>query len=302
MDTPLRHTTVSRTALACLAVITLSGWAPVRAAQGAQIADYPELGVRFTIPPGWTGRELDEGVVLASTTVPGLVVLMPHDHRELSALRAEAEGGIDDGAGTALKPHGAVASMGPTGISGEFRGRFGGAPATAYAVGLVNPHGRGLTVVAVTSPEAYTPAHKALALAVARSVEFSAPREPTAVVEWRAGLTGRRLARYASSYGSSSSGYARFQSREEFHLCPSGDFLYGARESGSFDTPGAFGSTGGRATGSGRWDVVVTQDGSASLQLRYHTGAVEAYRLEQRGANTHLNGARYFRTATDRCR
>ena len=299
MLTPLRHTNISRSALACLAVVTLSAWP---AAQGGQVVDYPELGVRFTIPPGWTGRELDEGVVLASTTVPGLVVLMPHDHRDIAALRSEAEAGIDDGAGTALKPQGAIATMGPGGIASEFRGRFDGAPATAYAVGLVNPQGRGLTVVAVTSPEAYTPAHKALALQVARSVEFSAPRAPAAVVEWRQGLTGRRLARYSSSYGSSSSGYSGFQSSEQFHLCASGDFIYGARESGSFDTPGAFGSTGGRSTGSGRWDIVVNPDGSPWLQLRYHTGAVETYRLEQRGANTYLNGSRYFRTTTDRCR
>ncbi len=276
--------------------------AGVGAAQDGQVVDYPALGVRFTIPPGWTGRELDEMVVLASTTVPGLVVLRPHDHREIAELRAEAEAGIDDGAGTTLKPQGTLAPLGATGLSGEFRGRFDGTPATAYAVGLVNPHGRGLTVVAVTSPEAYTPAHQALALEVARSVEFSAPRVPAVVVEWRQGLTGRRLARYASAYGGSSGGYSGFQSREQFHLCGSGEFLYGGQESGSFDAPGAFGSTGGRSTGSGRWDVVVNPDGGPWLQLRYHSGAVENYRLEQRGANTYLNGARYFRTASDRCR
>ncbi|MGE0125684.1 MAG: hypothetical protein AB7U25_22355 [Vicinamibacterales bacterium] len=287
---------------ACVAAVTLAGWTTALAAQGGQVADYPELGVRFTIPAGWSGRELDESVVLTSTTVPGLVVLLPHEHREIAALRAEAEGGIDDGAGTALTPHGALAAMGSSGISGEFRGRFDGAPATAYAVGLVNPHGRGLTVVAVTSPEAYTPAHRALALEVARSVEFSAPRVPTVVAEWRQGLSGRRLARYASSYGSGSGGYSGFQSSTQFHLCTSGDFVYGGRESGSFDTPGAFGSTGGGSTGSGRWDVIVNPDGSPWLQLRYHTGAVENYRLEHRGANTYLNGARYFRTASDRCR
>lgn len=283
------------------AVVVASMYAPALGAQG-QVADYPELGVRFTIPAGWSGREQDESVVLASTTVPGLVVLTPHEHREIAALRVEAEGGIDDGAGTALKPHGALTAMGSSGISGEFRGRFDGAPATAYAVGLINPHGRGLTVVAVTSPETYTAAHRTVALEVARSVEFSAPRVPAVVAEWRQGLSGRRLARYASSYGSGSGGYSGFQSSTQFHLCPSGDFAFGGRESGSFDTPGAFGSTGGSPTGSGRWEVTVKPDGSPWLQLRYHTGAVETYRLEQRGANTYLNGARYFRTASDRCR
>lgn len=29
--------------------------------QAAQVVDYPQLGVRFTVPAGWTGREIDGG-------------------------------------------------------------------------------------------------------------------------------------------------------------------------------------------------------------------------------------------------
>ena len=267
-----------------------------------RIADYPQHGLRFSVPAGWTGREVEAGVLLVSSKVPGLVLLTTHAHRDLESLGADARAGLGDGSTTALTLRGTLEPLGTTGIGGEFRGRVEGSPATAYVVGLVNPHGDGVSVMAATSPEKFSPEHKAIALAIARSVEFYLPKSPSIVQEWRAVLADSRLARHVSSYGSGSSGYSGFQSSQAFHLCAAGHFMYRSRESGSFDAPGAFGSTQRRDTGEGQWQIVADDGGRPWLQLRYRSGAVENHALELRNGKTYLNGARHFRTATDLCR
>ncbi|MDZ7653702.1 MAG: hypothetical protein U5L03_14705 [Burkholderiaceae bacterium] len=271
-------------------------------ARATQVVDYPQLGVRFTVPAGWTGREVEAGVVLGSHTVPGLVLLRPHEHRSLAALQAEAQAGLGDGAATTLRLHGNVEPLGAHGLGGEFRGQFDGVPATAYVVGLINPQGAGLTVLAATQPDKYTAQHKETALAVARSIEFYQPKAPSMLQEWRDALANRRLARYASSYSSGSGGYSGYQASQQFHLCAAGYFVYGARESGSFDSPGAFGSTRSAGAGHGRWQIIANNDGSPWLQLTYRNGTVENYKLERRGSSTYLNGARYFRAESEQCR
>jgi hypothetical protein len=288
-----------RTIAACAAAIALI--APAVAC-ATQIVDTPQLGVRFAVPAGWTGRELADGVLLGAQAVPGFVLLRPHEHRSLAPLKAEAQAGVGDGTVTALTLHGDLEVIGTHAIGGEFRGRIDGMPATAYLVGLVNPHGPGLTVLAATQPDKFTPQHREAALAVARSVEFYLPQAPSAIEQWREALANRRLARYASSYGSGSRGYSGFQSSTQLHLCAAGHFVQGSRESGSFDAAGAFGSTRGAAKAHGRWQVIANADGSPWLQLAFNGGRIENHKLEMQGGTTSLNGVRYFRGASNQCR
>lgn len=272
------------------------------AARANQVVDYPDLGVRFALPAGWSGREIDGGLLLGSTTLPGLLLVLPHEHRDLAALRAEAVAGLGDNAATSLTLNGPLENIGNTALGGEFRGRFEGEPATAFVVGLINPHGAGLTVLAVTQPAKFTPAHRAAAIELARSVSFYVQKAPAIQQEWHGALANRRLARYASTYSSGGGGYSGFHSSVQLHLCAAGHFILGSRESGSFDTPGAFGSTRSGTTTHGQWQVVAQADGSPWLQLRHADGSTENYRLEMRGGSTYLNGARYFRVASERCR
>jgi hypothetical protein len=301
---PPRQRTIERSAARralCAAAVLVGAMAATPMSRAGQTVDYPDHGVRFTVPAGWTGREIDGGLLLGSTTVPGLLLVLPHEHRDLAALRAEAAAGLGNGPATSLRLHGSLEDVGIAAVGGEFRGRFDGEPATAFAVGLINSHGVGLTVMAVTQPDEFTPQHRSIALALAHSIAFYPPRPPALLQKWRDALTNRRLARYHSTYSSGSGGYSGFQSSTQLHLCAAGHFAQGSRESGSFDAPGAFGSTRGGAVAHGRWQVIAHPDGSPWLQLTYRNGSEENYQLEMRGSSTYLNGARYFRAASERC-
>lgn len=261
----------------------------------------PQQGLRITLPAGFEAQEVAAGLLLRSAALAGIVLITPHEHRDLAALRRDAEAGLADGGGTELRLHGELRAVGESGLAGEFRGRLDGAPARAHIVGLINPFGDGLTVIAATTPEQYGTAHEALALRLARAIVFEPPRPPAIVDEWRQVLSNRRLARHTSSYSSSGGGYSGFQSSVEFHLCADGRFGYGARESGSTQGGGVVGSTRGGQNAQGRYEVIADAAGQPWLQLRYEGGRVERYRLTMVGGRTHLNGERYFRTETDRC-
>ncbi len=62
--------------------------------------DYPSLGIKFTIPEGWKGQEVEEGYFMGSDTEPGFIFLMTHEAKNLDELRAGAEEGINEEGGT----------------------------------------------------------------------------------------------------------------------------------------------------------------------------------------------------------
>jgi hypothetical protein len=93
-------------------------------------------------------RENDACVLLRWTTVHRFVLLMPHEHRDLAALRAEAIAGVGDGSAMTLILQGELEPSGSSAFGGEFRGSFDGVPATAYVLGLVNPQGTVIMVIA----------------------------------------------------------------------------------------------------------------------------------------------------------
>jgi hypothetical protein len=294
--------------------VTGSGWrgavvaaalAAVAIAARAERIDDPLLGIALDVPAGWTAKRLPQALLLGSTTVPGIVLVAGHEHADLDAVRAQVRRGLDDGAGTALRLHGELRDIelpSGRGIAGEFRGRFDGVPATAYIVGLVNPHGEGLTVTAVTEPAKYGAAHREVALAVARSVRFSVPREPGAVATWRSELAGRRLA-YLGSYSSRVGGSTGMQMRDEMHLCGDGSFARQSSSDASFDSGGAFGSSRSRGAAAGQWSVVPGADGSGVfLRLQSADGRRQDLRLALRSdGHLNLDGSRWFRSRSGRC-
>lgn len=291
----------SRPITSAMAGLLLAGLG-VGQLHAAEPVDYPQQGIRFMLPDGWSGREIEQGLLLGSETLPGFVLLMPHEYDDLETLKREAASGLQDDAGTQLKLQGELDSVGTKGVGGEFSGQLDGAAVRAYLVGLINPFGAGITIMAATEPAQYSDSHRTAALEIANSFTFYQPALPPLVEEWRQVLSNRRLAFHHSSYsGSAGGGYSGYSSSEEMHLCAAGHFISGEKESGSFDSGGAFGSMNNSGAGQGRWTIVQQEDASVWLQMTFHDGGVRSYRLEMSEGQTYLNSSRYYRTATDQC-
>ncbi|NND08382.1 MAG: hypothetical protein HKN87_18540 [Saprospiraceae bacterium] len=274
---------------------------PALLAQETGSKSFPSLGIAFTIPNGWVGQETESGYLMGSHTVPGLLMVLPHQTQTLDQLKQEAEQGLVDNEGTSLILDGSVTEFGNAGLQAAFTGTLGGQSAKAFVTSLLNKGGTGVTIMAATAPNEFTDAHKTLVGQLAQTVQFSEVVKPKADGEWSEKLKNARLT-YMNSYYSSGASYGGYSTgggysdKEVIDLCAQGYFLHSSTSSMSFDTGGGFGSSHDGSKGAGSWTVINNSDHQPVLQLTFHNGDIHEYVITTEGSKTFLNGARYYRT------
>lgn len=263
--------------------------------------DFPSLGIAFDIPEGWFGQENNLGYIMGSYTDPGMILMLPHESRDIEQLKLEAKQGVADNQGTNLMLTGAIEDFTSQGLQGLYQGTINYQPAKAFAVGLINPYGTGVTILAMTTADQFTDLHKELAKQVAGSVKFSKLEIKEAKREWGNLLMNARLT-YMHSYNSGTGSYdgyvtgGGYSDQEQIDLCAQGYFKYSSSSTMSFDTGGGFGSSHDSGQGAGKWKVIVNTSGQDALQLNFYNGQVYEYVLSLEDKKTYLNGKRYFRT------
>ena len=267
---------------------------------------YKELGIQFTIPPGWVGQESQAGFVIGHNTIPGLVLITSHNFTKEQLIQ-EAHKGIADQQGTQLKLSGQIEDLTDQAIGGEFQGTLEWQAAKAYIVGLSNPLGMGVSILAMTTAENFNATYKELAIQIMRSVRFSKPDTGPVVQEWGEYLKGVKLT-YMESYSSPSytdggiSGF--YENKEKIDLCEKGYFnhysynLVSVEGQSSYDGALVHASDGGQKYGHGKWEIIAGTGGSAILKLTFHDGKSLEYTLSKDDGKMFLNGSRYFRTWT----
>lgn len=288
-----------------LSLLALCAFLTIGQAQQTGEVDYPYLGIRFTIPPGWKGAETDGGFLIGSDTKPGLILMIPHEVKDLNTLKAEAKSGFSE-EGIYLSMASNFENVGSGGVGAEFKGTIQGVSAKAYVIGVLNPFGYGVTIIATTDDVNYSASYKALARQVAMSLKFSHPKEPPFASQWKEALNGATLTYMNSSYSSSPSSdgyssYSGYSSHIEITLCPSGNFSYTNSQHSSIDTGGSSMSSGNNGGGQGKWSLTGDAGGNNVLKLDFNTGKTDTYTLSYNNGKTYLNGKRYFRTHKRNC-
>ncbi len=258
--------------------------------------DYPYLGIKFTIPEGWKGQELEEGYIMGSDTEAGFIFLMTHESKNLEQLNAEARQGIYEEGGTQLQLNGELEPVGNAGVGGMFTGMLEYSQAQAYIVAVINPFGTGVTVMAITDPQHYSERYESLAKEVAKNLKFALPKEIPVVKEWEQTLKGAKLTYMSSSSSSGYSSYGYSSTTEEILLCSNGQFTYYYNSSISAGSSGVSGYSDNNDNGQGTWSVIGDGAEGAILQLDYNDGRQNQFQITYSEEKTYLNDSRYFRT------
>lgn len=261
-------------------------------AQQTGLVEYPNLGMAFTVPDGWAGQETEFGFLIGSYTEPGFISISTHEYTTLEQLKAEARAGMQDANGTSLSLKGDFRPIDDFGVGARFEGNLEWQPARAYVIGLINPHGPGVTIFAAAGADQYTEALEKTAGQIARSFVFTKPVVPPLAEQWKEFLIDTRLT-YMYTYNSTGGG---FSDKEEIDLCGQGFFNYNQQNNMAFDTGGGFGSSFESGRGSGTWKIMVNARNQPVLQLNFYSGEVYEYQLSKDGTKTMMNGKRYFRT------
>ena len=272
--------------------------------------DYPYLGIQFSVPSGWQGGESEEAYLMGSNTEPGLLAIFVNDAQTPADLKAETDNGIIDD-DLQLARSSDFVQVGAQGLGAQFSGYADGQAARAFIIGLINPFGQGLTIAAITSKEQYSGRYQELALALANSVAFAAPKESEKTKEWRDWLKGRRLTYMYSSYSTDGSyydasgqtygAYSSMSRTVKIDLCSDGSFAYYSSSQSSFDNVGGFGGYASGDDTRGRWQAATLADGETTLVLDFASGESTEYDLSYADSKVYLDDTRYFGTDSEHC-
>jgi hypothetical protein len=275
--------------------LLLLSFFPARTQQTGLI-EYKSLGISFRIPDGWVGQEANGVFLMGSNTIPGFIMLTTNEANSVEVLKQEAQAGIVEQNGTNLQMLGnSFEPVGQNGIGTEFEGTLEYQAAKAYVIGVVNPHGSGVTIISATLKDKYTSQHRQAALTVANSLQFKKADIGPLADQWKERISGTRLT-YMSSYNSGG-GSGGYSNESIIDLCPQGYFNYSTNNHMSIDI-GSTAYSNRSGAGAGQWKVIGNHSGQAVLQLNFNSGEVYEYVLSQDGDKTFLNGDRYFRTWT----
>ena len=272
--------------------------------------DIEQLGMSFQIPEGWVGQFMGDGFMMGSYTEAGFIYLSIHETSTLEGLKSDARQGLNDPAnGIYLNLAESLVEWKGRGVGGIFTGSLSGQQVKSYLLGLINPHGSGVLIMAATEPSQYSDRYRQLVQLVAESFQFSPPPVSPQVaqdakLDWSNLLGGTRLT-YMNSYSSidysdpnitTGGGY---NEKEVIDLCKAGFFNYSSSSFTSITGGAAVsGNQMSRGKGAGSWTVEKNNQGQALLVLSFHSGERFEYALSYPNKKMHLNGKRYYHTWT----
>jgi len=214
---------------------------PARPAEA--VRDSP-MGISFSPPPGWKAQKQGNGFILGSDTDKGFILIMEHAYTSLDQMNEEASQGlIDEANGIELVPSSVSEPFQKNGLAAEFQGVVQGKMAKAYALGLLSPHGGGVTILAAVEEASYTEAYPRFVREIASSLAFSAPQTDSSLMRYFAGKY------YSYSGGSTITGSAGTE--RQVMLCPNGRYF----DSSEFSASGQGWGGAQQANNAARWKI-----------------------------------------------
>jgi hypothetical protein len=233
----------------------------------------PAWGYRFELPAGWVERHDATAAMVGHTTIPGMILVVPHRFPDAATVRREMGAGINDGT-MSLALASMVDSLAPNLYAASYAGTVDGGPAKGRGFGVALPGGGGAFVMALGRPEQFGAPLTAAAESVARSL--GKPQgAPTAAPQAATGdLAARFVGTWITQTKATQTGYTLFAD---------GTFTnsYEASYSGQLSGGGNWGHAR-QDTGRGRWSVQGTPQQGVMTMTTQEDGTFQVnYRMHQ---------------------
>ncbi len=254
-----------------------------------QTVSFEEMGVAFKIPSGWSSQIDGDYMFLKHTTISGLLVVFESRSKSTSELMVLANNGIRE-EGVHLTSTNDFRIVAENRVEGYYEGVFMHTIVKAYAIGVINNLGSGLSILAITEPKDFGEIIKGEAEKLASSVTFEKLKLSKQTKRWNNRLIGKRLNYFNTqtntSFGSDISGIA---DRETLELFNDGSFYYN-QKNGSI-VNGASVNSGDKLSGAYR---IITIVNITYLQLFCANETLEFKLTRSNSNHTLLNGKRYL--------
>jgi hypothetical protein len=250
--------------------------------------DYPGLGISFRVPEGWEAQEGDGVIFFGSPTVKGLILMSIQELANEADLARSLEAGFsEDGITLFAEGEARIVRKGMARIS--YAGKVENEAAKGLGIALLNPHGDGLSLVALALEKVYGPQLEQALDSLAGSIVFRSvpPAEGPGIEHWTKHLTQVRLTRIMPVPPDSTNGSARAEPEwMRIDLCAG---WFSIARSGQAVDPG-------KTPQEGSWQVLAGPRGKVILRLDHANGHRSEYHLDEQQGKIYLNGQRWFRT------
>lgn len=264
-----------------------------------QPVDFPELGVKFIIPAGWTGQQYEDYILLGHTSIPGMLLLFENTSKTAEALKETAELGINEN-GLYLKAIDTFTITSEKSVEGYYEGSYDGANVKAFGKGLLNPHGNGLSLLVLTTPEKFSETHISEVQKISESVVFSKAKDTDNTAAWKKLIVGYKLKyMYTSSSSDYGGGYSGISDVITINLYTDATFSFYSNSHASFDNNSGSANINSNEDTTGVFKIY-SEGKSTYLELNFLNGKSNSYELSRNEKkNILLNGTRYFLTTIE---
>jgi hypothetical protein len=262
----------------------------------------PNWGFKFKPPNGWKHRKDHTGALLGHDTIPGMILVFPHQARNMQTMTQQMQEGLVE-EGVSLMLSSELHLKGNNVLWGECTGTVQGQHAKGQAIGTLSPHGGGAYILAVSTPDKFgkqiTDAANAI---VGRMSYFKLDvsgwpppyQRPTGKITNEDSSPEKLLYKFAGRWDSASS-----NTLHNIYLKPDGSFedSYEAGYSGQFADQGGFqtgnwGAAGNEQAG-GRWTIQGTLR-QGTITLIHGNGKRTNYRYQLHCRGSECYGGEYF--------
>lgn len=141
------------------------------APSGSEVIKDDLNGFSFIKPNGWVHQFADGQILLGSNTIAGLISVFPHRARNIQEMQGLMNQGFQE-EGVYLMLQGAIQQHKSGILSGTYTGVVQGEQAKGHGLGIMSPHGGGVFVMAVSTPQKLGPEITAAADYIIRNTSF----------------------------------------------------------------------------------------------------------------------------------
>lgn len=238
-----------------------------------------ELGVAFTVPPGWRGAwpAGSEVFVLQPESDPSVYILAMGEEATREDLAATMAAPISLGDGLSLSPTGQVTNRGKA-LVGRYQVVGGAHRLDAYGEAVAGAHGVAVAYILIATPASLA-SHEAAVRKLTDGTALGAPTDGQATAEgggtgsgekdsWDAYLKGKYIVRYYTATGYTDEQHLWLCSDRSFYRRGAGGG-FGGGASGAFqaDSTGRWMASG--IGEYGRLELSYADGGSAQHELRW---------------------------------
>ncbi len=278
---------------------------PAMAQQLPAHVELQELGLSFDIPSGWVGQMSEDAIIMGHHHMPGMMIVFENPSRNSEEMIQAAKQGIQE-PGIQLLPAGQIKKVNQMRIEGRFQGSFQNNQVTAFAIGMIDGMGKGLSVFIITAQNQFSDQHVQAVQQLANSVQFFQAQDSPTTLKWKQHLMGNQLI-YMNTQGGSdySGGYSGTSTTHTIDLCHNGQFSQYNNSHASFShgesVAGGMGHVNSNGNQQGTYEIY-TLAGESVLALEFSNGSSTEYDLSVSAENhTMLDDTRYFVRASEMC-